>query len=399
VSGALLAVTMTLGGDPWGVALAAERTRGERQHFPLAAKSHRWSTRPHPAATDVSRADAAEPAFVGRAIGDTNLVDLLRLLQPAMAKRPDGGGPETAERGVPFYMRKPPADTQTTKNVAERGGVNPCSTLDAGFGRYDRWRPLPLGQLLIPTRGGVASDGQFDLVIHFHGHEAIRKEWVKVMDGTLLVGIDLGTASSAYAAQFEALSAFSSLVNQVETAVAKTRGLPRAKVRNLGLSAWSAGYAAIGQILSQLDSAKRVDAVILLDGLHASYVGDDLDTRRLSPFVDFARLAKARRKFMYVSHSSIIPPDYASTTETENYLVFALSGTPRSASARAVDPWGLELNSRFDSGDFHMRGFDGDDEMDHCAQIGLLDGVLDSFLKPRWRYRAASTPDEGPVRR
>ena len=32
-----------------------------------------------------------------------------------------------------------------------------------------------------------------------------------------------------------------------------------------------------------------VDTVILLDGLHTGYQGDDLDTSQLAPFVEFAR--------------------------------------------------------------------------------------------------------------
>jgi hypothetical protein len=45
---------------------------------------------------------------------------------------------------------------------------------------------------------------------------------------------------------------------------------------------------------------------------------------------------------------------------------------------------GLELNSKFDAGNFHARGFDGNDKMDHCAHIGLMRDVVKSFLKKRW---------------
>jgi hypothetical protein len=88
---------------------------------------------------------------------------------------------------------------------------------------------------------------------------------------------------------------------------------------------------------------------------------------------------------MFMSHSSIIPPGYASTTETENYLVWALGGKPKRSKPRRSDPWGLELNSRFDAGGFHMRGYDGNDKMDHCAHIGLLRDVLKVFVKRRWK--------------
>jgi hypothetical protein len=289
----------------------------------------------------------------------------------------------------PFYLEKPAQRTQTQKTPAERGGVNPCFTDDPGFRGYRSWTNVPgMGQILMPKQGGVAGDGSFDVMIHFHGHEPIRKEWVKVMDTTMLVGVDLGVESGAYIAPFGDPRAFKAFIANIEKTVAESHGLATAKVRKVGLSAWSAGYQAVGMILSDPDARELVDTVVLLDGLHASYAGTDLDTRRLAPFVEFAELAKAGKKLMYVSHSSIIPPGYASTTETENYLVFALGGQPRSVGPRDVDPWGLELNSRFDARGFHVRGFDGNDKMDHCAHIGLVGTIMKSFVKPRWTPKA-----------
>src|SRR3972149_3816985 len=44
--------------------------------------------------------------------------------------------------------------------------------------------------------------------------------------------------------------------------------------------------------------------------------GSSRNDAQRAPFVQFAREARAGRKLMFVSHSSIIPPGYASTTET-----------------------------------------------------------------------------------
>jgi hypothetical protein len=239
--------------------------------------------------------------------------------------------------------------------------------------------------MIMPSRGGVTKTGGFDVVFHFHGHEPIRKEFVKSVDGVVLVGIDLGIGSGAYSSAFASPNAFKELVESVEAEVAAKRGLKEAHVRKVGLSAWSAGYGAVQTILTQEYGKGLVDTVILLDGLHASYVGDDLDPTQLEPFVEFAKLAKAGKKLMYVSHSSIIPPGYASTTETNNYLVYTLGGTPKASKKRKSDPYGLELNSKFDSGNFHMRGYDGNDKMDHCAHIALIRDVMKSFVKTRWK--------------
>jgi hypothetical protein len=298
----------------------------------------------------------------------------------------DDKGDETGKSGKPWWLEPPPDRTQTQKTPEERGGVNPCMTKDPGWGVYDGWdRSVSMGQFTMPVRGGISKSGSFDVIFHFHGHEPARKEWVKVMDGAVLVGIDLGIGSGAYSSAFSGPSSFQDLVESVEKAVAKKRGLPSAKVRKVGLSAWSAGYGAVQQILTQSYGKQVVDTVILLDGLHTGYQGDDLDRTQLEPFIDFAKRAKAGKRLMFVTHSSIIPPGYASTTETSNYLIHELGGHVKAAKPKKHDTMGVEMNSKFDSGNFHVRGYDGNDKMDHCAHLGLLRDILKAQVKPRWK--------------
>ncbi len=277
---------------------------------------------------------------------------------------------------TPWYLRKPPSATQTQKAAKERG-VNPCNTPDTGFGIYDRWSRAPLmGQMISPQRGGITRSGAFDVMFHFHGHEPVRKEWVRVMDGAVLVGIDLGLGSGPYEAAFSAPNMFEKLVESVERAMAKKTGNEKAHVRKVGLSGWSAGYGAIQQIIGQSYGKRRVDSVILLDGLHCGYRGESLNEIQIESFIDWSRQAAAGRKLMFISHSSIIPPGYASTTETANYLIWKLGGKPRTSRPRGSDPMGLDLISRYSRGNFHVRGYTGNDKMDHCAHLGLYRDVL-----------------------
>ena len=88
---------------------------------------------------------------------------------------------------------------------------------------------------------------------------------------------------------------------------------------------------------------------------------------------------------MVVSHSSIVPPGYASTTETSNFLINAFGSRPKPARPRRSDPFGLELLSRFDRQDFHVLGFSGNGTLDHCAHVGLLRDILKVHLAPRWK--------------
>jgi hypothetical protein len=282
-----------------------------------------------------------------------------------------------------FVAKKPGPETQVQKTVQERG-VNPCDTPDPGFGPYREWdRGITLGQFIMPKQGAVNRKGEFDVMFHFHGHEAVRKEWVQAMDGAVLVGIDLGLGSGSYETTFQAPDVFPRLVDSVERAIAKKSGRASAHARTIGLSAWSAGYGAAQYILAQDFGKRRIDTLILLDGLHCGYYGQSLNEPQIGPFIQFAREAAAGNKFMFVSHSSIIPPDYASTTETADFLIYKLGGEPH--PTHGTGPLGLELISRYSKGNFHVRGFAGNDKMDHCAQIGMYRDVLKVHVRPRWK--------------
>ncbi len=303
-----------------------------------------------------------------------------------LVQAPALAGSEERAKSVAFIPAKPPAATQVQKTAAERG-VNPCNSPDPGFGAYEPWNRAPtLGQMLLPKRGGVSSRGEFDVMFHFHGHDPARKEWVRVMNGVVFVGITLGVGSGKYEETFRNHAAFPKLVESVEREVARKAGRSKARARRIGLSAWSAGYGAVQEILRDPPSRNRVDSVILLDGMHCGYAGQGgLNRPQIQPFIDFARRAATGDRFMLVSHSSIIPPGYASTTETANFLIHELGGKPAKAKARKGDPMGLELIARFDRKGFHVRGFSGNDTMDHCAHLGFYRDVLTSYIKPRWR--------------
>jgi hypothetical protein len=175
---------------------------------------------------------------------------------------------------------------------------------------------------------------------------------------------------------------FPRLVESVERAVAKKTGKKSAHVRHLGLSSWSAGYGAVQHILSQKYAKERVDTVVLLDGLHCGYSGAAINGAPLTMFTEFAKRAANGETLMFVSHSSIIPPGYASTTETADYLVHECGG--KLHDVHGTGPLGMDMITRFSKGNFFVRGFSGNDKMDHCAQIGEFRDVLKVHVKPRW---------------
>ncbi|WP_437679920.1 hypothetical protein [Sorangium sp. So ce131] len=375
----LLAATWWLAAPP----AAAEDVPAPPPSAPPAAQAAPPPSAPAapaaPAAGDAAAPAAGDaPAAEGGAPGDDGDGDGA---PAADAARRDGDA-----RGAPRRDRPGATSSRATPTKKRRGDVNPCMTPDPGWGVYDRWSRAPsMGQMIMPHRGGITKRGGFDVLIHFHGHEALRKEFVKTADGVVLVGIDLGIGSGAYTSAFSAPYAFERLLDSIERAVAKKTGKKKVYIRKLGLSAWSAGYGAIEQILRQ-PAGKRVDALVLLDSLHAGYADEQqhkLKVAQLEPFIAFARRAASGEAFMFMSHSSIVPPGYASTGETAEFIVRQLRGKPRGSSRR--DVLGLDMIQRYDRGDFHVRGYTGDDKPDHCAHIGLMADVLRVHLKPRWK--------------
>ena len=275
-----------------------------------------------------------------------------------------------------------------------------CGIPDPGFGIYDSWKPsVSMGQILMPHKGGITSRNEFDVLIHFHGHEAIRKTLVKAVHGMFVVGIDLGVGSGVYQRAFSSPEVFVELLESIERTVAEHTHNTRAHIRKLGLSGWSAGYGAIREILRQ-NASERVDSVVLIDGLHADYDETDasgLQAEQLAPFVKFARRAAKRNRFMFVSHSTITPPGYASSTETAHYLVKKLRGKITKSGGHD----GLLL-SRYEQakiGNFLMRGYRGDGKIDHCAEIGVVAGVA-ADLEKRWKTPVAAgvKPEHGAIR-
>ena len=276
-----------------------------------------------------------------------------------------------------------PAQTKPTIQTAV--APTPCNMGDPGFGIYYPWvKNLEVGRMLMPKRGALTADSGFDVMIHFHGGSAVRKMIAETARGIFVVGIDLGAGSSAYGRPFSDPELFQNLLDDIEKSVAEYTGYPSAHIRNLGLTGWSAGYGAIRAILRQ-KAGKKVDAVVLLDGLHSNYDEDNplgLRDSQLSPFVQFAQRAVSGGKYMFVSHSSIVPPGYASTTETAHYLASKLGVKVHRSSAN--DSPLLSRYEQAKSGGFLMRGYHGEGKDDHCAQIALITDAV-AAMEQRWQ--------------
>lgn len=240
-------------------------------------------------------------------------------------------------------------------------------------------------ELLIPE-GGRNRD-TVDLVIHFHGAAWLPEQAVAGLgDRTASAVVNLGAGSGTYHRAFADPLTFDSLLAGVSREVAAATG--RAPhLRRLTLVGFSAGHGAIRAIIREPRHFARVDAILLLDGMHTSYVpegtvlaaGGALDTTNLVAFADFARAAVRSEKRFVVTHSEIFPGTFASTTETANWLLQAL-GLRRSPVLR-WGPRGMQQTSEIIAGRFEMLGFAGNSAPDHVDHFHAMPELLAKTLR------------------
>jgi hypothetical protein len=300
-----------------------------------------------------------------------------------------------ADAGARAPMRSP-----------SHGHLGVCHVPDHGFGSYSRWKRLPAGEMLLPRAPDRHDDGAYDVIIHFHRREAVRRSFVEVAHGVVLVGIDIGVSARSYGRVFRRPNAFPDLLANITRALARYSHNRRAHIRHLALSSFSAGYGAVREILALYGGA--IEAVVLLDSLHSDYVprrvaGPDASGRQvwgapIASVIEFARRAARGEVTLYVSHSQVAPPTYASTSEVADYLIDEVGGPtaaptsePEAGMAVGEGP-PTQPVSAFDRAGMHVRGYVGSDGAAHCAQVGLLGEALRDYLEPSW----SSPPSESP---
>ncbi|MEP7337127.1 MAG: hypothetical protein ABI977_05235 [Acidobacteriota bacterium] len=262
--------------------------------------------------------------------------------------------------------------SQNPSPMVEHTRPHPRLTQDTPPGRREK---LELGALFIPAKLKLKSPAP--LFIHFHGGTWLPEVAAAKAGNTAVISIQIGSGSGAYAKPFSDPQLFSRLIAEAETKAG-------VKFSPVSLTAWSAGYGAIREILKVPESYARVDRVLLIDGLHTGYVGGKpgplesrIETENLEVFLKFARDAVAGRKQMIITHSEIFPGTFASTTETADWLLGQL-GLKR----KAVVKWGPMQTQQLGevrSGKFLLIGYAGNSAPDHVDQLHSLPEYLRWF--------------------
>ncbi len=303
----------------------------------------------------------------------------------------------TSAAAAPVLRAQPITDEM------RRRGIHECNPPDPlGLGPYAPYRHVTQGRIAIPQRGAHTPDLGFDVLVHFHGADPTRKTLVQVARGVAFVAVDKGMGSGPYADAFLMKDRWPGLKASITSALRAHTGDQRAHIRHLGLSAWSAGYGAVNQIVKQ--DADGVDAVILLDALHGSWRfgsaerdhdrTSSVDLGYIAPIVEYARRAQQGEKLFVLTHSRIDPKQYPGVGITADALLHEL-GEQRT---EVREPAGLLTQvGAVDTKGLHVWSFDGRNERTHCAHISLIARALTTVVEPAWDTPAmdrdvASTP-------
>lgn len=241
------------------------------------------------------------------------------------------------------------------------------------------------GTLFVP-RSQARRDRQH-LLVHFHGAPwLVRQAAASQKPGMTVVTFALGAGSGVYDRSFRESGAMDSVMAQVQRGLDSLAGRA-VHIERVVLSGFSAGHGAIRVILRDSSWAARVHAVLLLDGMHTSYVpegqaladGGTLDSLNLLSLTAYARRAVNGQARMLVTHSEIFPGTYASTTETAQWMLQSLD-----LHAKPVLVWGprgMQQLSDTRAGRLRVMGFAGTSAPDHIDHLHAMPEMLRTLLR------------------
>jgi len=298
-------------------------------------------------------------------------------------------------RGLPTLEAESQEPAEAPPPVVERADAEMFRDRHSGFA----------GGIVFVPKTFSSDDGQFDLLLHFHGNTGVVRESTEVAGLNAIVAIiNLGEGSLPYEEAYMMPRTYERLLARIERIV-RQRGLENARIRRVALSSWSAGYGAISKILEVRKGIEPLDAVLVLDGIHCGYVNerrDALNPLQLASFLGAARRAASDEILFSITHTDIEPRRYASASETASYLLEGIGGTrvPRYAepgrhvsllAAEGAVSKKLEKHLRLTSegkvGSFHVRGYRGDTPQDHMAHLLQVATTVLPELAVRWNVQ------------
>ncbi|MBN2092285.1 hypothetical protein JW964_21880 [candidate division KSB1 bacterium] len=252
-----------------------------------------------------------------------------------------------------------------------------------------QFKNFPPGKVEVFIPKPIIKAQKINLWLHFHGTAYITEYAAMQLKKKNLVAValNLGSGSRAYSQPFSEPTVFPELIDSLKQYIQAKIG-HRIQVQQVILSGFSAGYGAIRQILSSPDNYAMVQSVLLLDGIHASYIpegqvlanGGRIDSTNLATFLKLAQDAmqpQSSKRFL-ITHSEIFPGTFVSTTEACDYLLQILD-----LKRKAVLSWGangMQQLSEVKKNHLMIMGYAGNTALDHVDHLHSVDFFLKILL-------------------
>jgi hypothetical protein len=236
--------------------------------------------------------------------------------------------------------------------------------------------------LFLPKGWAAPANGDVMLTVHFHGAHwfAVQEHTARGLKGPL-VNFDLGSGSEVYKQPFENEKRFAGILRAVEKELQK-RGGREVHVSSVEISSFSAGYAAVRELLQIPEYFDLIRRVVLLDSLYGRYkngprgrIVREPASEHIEPWVPFGQAAVKGEKTFLITYSDVPTASYVNSADTATALVRAL-GVPIQPVAPNSNPASSDpnypLTRRADLGRFHAWGYEGKDQKAHLTHARHL---------------------------
>ena len=254
---------------------------------------------------------------------------------------------------------------------------------DAHFDRS--WRaPLAGGLLMFPPSFS-SENGEYDLVLHLNGNTDLVEENYGFAGVNAVVAIlNLGVGSGVYEDRFADPAGMRLMLSRAQD-VMKARGLKNARLRRIGLSAWSSGYGGIIKILQHEEFFDRINAIVLVDSIHCGYDPHTKELKRdqIEPTRRYAKKAVEGKALLTIVHSEIETYGYHNAHRTTDFVLqsVGMSRTPTTTwqplpnvpAMKHVVPNAymkpLDPLTEAHRGELHVRGYGGTGPYTHMLHL------------------------------
>lgn len=234
-------------------------------------------------------------------------------------------------------------------------------------------------KLFVPD-GYVHTGQAVDVLIHFHGDPQTVNNNAKYAGlNAVVVNVTYPGLSSAYQTPFSNPALLGNILTAARDQIRALSDFDdNTTLGNQAVSSFSAGYAAVREILKPTQSYySQIDGIMLADSLYASFTSSSDHTPLASQMVDFKRFAldaaNGSKTFVF-SHSQVPTFTYCRTDECADSLVQHVAASWQAYAATGLG--GMQFYRRSLKGNFAIYGATGTDGPAHSLHLQTMGQFL-----------------------